>query len=106
MSSNSRAKKARVGDISLQDGLAPLLHGGDLASARAMFPGAPEPFIDLSTGINPHAYPIPPLAPDGFARLPEPAAIERLAAIAANAYGATSADQVVAAPGTQIMLTQ
>jgi cobalamin biosynthetic protein CobC len=71
-----------------------------------MFPDAPQPFIDLSTGINPHAYPIPQVAPDAFARLPEPAAIERLAAIAAHAFGATSADQVVAAPGTQIMLTQ
>jgi cobalamin biosynthetic protein CobC len=71
-----------------------------------MFPDAPQPFIDLSTGINPLAYPIPPVAPDAFARLPEPAAIERLAAIAARAYAATSADQVVAAPGTQIMLTQ
>jgi cobalamin biosynthetic protein CobC len=30
-----------------------LEHGGDLAAARARFPGAPEPFIDLSTGINP-----------------------------------------------------
>lgn len=71
-----------------------------------MFPDAPQPFVDLSTGINPLAYPVPPIAPDAFARLPEPAAIERLAAIAAHAYGATSADQVVAAPGTQIMLTQ
>jgi cobalamin biosynthetic protein CobC len=106
MSSISRAKKARVGDISLQGALAPLVHGGDLASARRMFPDAPQPFIDLSTGINPLAYPIPPVAPDAFARLPEPAAIERLAAIAARAYAATSADQVVAAPGTQIMLTQ
>ena len=106
MSSISRAKKARVGDISLQGAPAPLVHGGDLASARRMFPDAPQPFIDLSTGINPLGYPIPPVAPDAFARLPEPAAIERLAAIAARAYAATSADQVVAAPGTQIMLTQ
>jgi cobalamin biosynthetic protein CobC len=95
-----------VGDISLQDDFAPLLHGGDLASARRMFPDAPQPFIDLSTGINPHPYPIPRISPAAFARLPEPAAIERLAAIAARAYRAPSADHVVAAPGTQIMLTQ
>jgi cobalamin biosynthetic protein CobC len=71
-----------------------------------MFPDAPQPFIDLSTGINPHAYPLPLIAPDAFSRLPEPTAIERLAAIAAHAYGAASADHVVAAPGTQSMLTQ
>ena len=70
-----------------------------------MFPNAPEPFIDLSTGINPHSYPVPPLSPDLFARLPEPAALDRLAAIAAKFYGAPSRDCVVPAPGTQILLT-
>src|SRR5437899_1476103 len=34
--------------------LEPLAHGGDLTAARQMFPDAPEPFIDLSTGNNPH----------------------------------------------------
>jgi cobalamin biosynthesis protein CobC len=81
-----------------------LLHGGNLAAARRLFPGAPEPFIDLSTGINPHSYPVPQLPPDLFARLPEPAEIDRLTAIAAKAYGAPSPDCVVAAPGTQILL--
>ncbi len=82
----------------------PIEHGGDLGAARLAFPGAPEPFIDLSTGINPYPYPIPQLPPDLFARLPEAAALERLAAIAARAYGAPSAAHVVAAPGTQILL--
>jgi cobalamin biosynthesis protein CobC len=81
-----------------------LLHGGNLVAARQLFPDAPEPFIDLSTGINPHSYPVPPLSPDLFARLPEPAALDRLAAIAAAAYGAPARDCVVAAPGTQILL--
>jgi cobalamin biosynthesis protein CobC len=71
-----------------------------------MFPGAPEPFIDLSTGINPQAYPLAPIAAEAFARLPEPHAVERLAAAAARAYGAPSAAHVTAAPGTQITLTQ
>jgi cobalamin biosynthetic protein CobC len=82
----------------------PLAHGGDLGAARKRFPGAPEPFIDLSTGINPCPYPLPPLDPAVFARLPEPAAVERLAAIAAAAYGAPSPAHVVAAPGLQILL--
>ena len=47
---------------------------------------------------------MPPLSPDLFARLPEPAALDRLAAIAADAYGAPSRDCVVPAPGTQILL--
>ena len=82
-----------------------LLHGGNLGAARRLFPDAPEPFIDLSTGINPHSYPVPPLSPDLFTRLPEPAALDRLTAVAATAYGAPSREHVVAAPGTQILLT-
>ena len=38
--------------------------------------------------------------------MPEPGAAEHLAAVAAKAYGALSASHVIAAPGTQIMLTQ
>jgi cobalamin biosynthetic protein CobC len=82
-----------------------LLHGGNLADARRLFPDAPEPFIELSTGINPHPYPLPHLPAEAFTRLPEPADALRLAAVAATAYGAPSAACVVAAPGTQILLT-
>lgn len=92
--------------IGAPEGLEPLAHGGDLAAARRMFPDAPEPFIDLSTGINPHPYPLPALAPEIFARLPDRASVRRLAEIAAQAYGAPSADHVLPAPGTQILLPQ
>src|SRR5262249_34728454 len=81
-----------------------LEHGGDLATARRLFPDAPQPFIDLSTGINPHPYPLPPLGANVFARLPDSAAQIRLSAIAAETYGAPSAAHVVCAPGTQILL--
>jgi cobalamin biosynthetic protein CobC len=104
VASISRASRASAAVmISHADG-APLVHGGDLDAARRLFPGAPEPFIDLSTGINPYAYPIPELSPDVFARLPQSAAINRLCAVAARAYGAPAAAHVVAAPGTQILL--
>ena len=82
----------------------PLPHGGDVAAAQRLFPGAPQPFIDLSTGINPHPYRLPRLSADIFERLPGSAAIAELAAIAARAYGAPSAAHVVPAPGTQILL--
>src|ERR1700761_7517782 len=82
----------------------PLVHGGDLTAARRLFPDAPEPFVDLSTGINPNPYPLPALPPEIFARLPEPAALAQLAAAAAAGYGAPSPGHVVAAPGTQILL--
>ncbi|HUI94189.1 MAG TPA: threonine-phosphate decarboxylase CobD [Xanthobacteraceae bacterium] len=83
---------------------APITHGGDLGAARKLFPAAPEPLVDLSTGINPFSYPLPPLDPALFARLPEPGAVDRLAAVAAAAFGAPSAAHVVAAPGVQILL--
>jgi cobalamin biosynthetic protein CobC len=82
----------------------PLLHGGNLAAADVLFPGAPRPFLDLSTGINPLAYPLPPLAPEIFCRLPEPDARAALEAVAARYYGAPSPAHVVAAPGTQSLL--
>ncbi len=81
-----------------------LAHGGDLAAARALFPGAPEPFLDLSTGINPHPHPLPRLAAAIMARLPEPHAVAELRRAAARFYGAPSEACVVPAPGTQILL--
>jgi cobalamin biosynthetic protein CobC len=84
--------------------LEPLVHGGDLDTARKLFPGAPEPFLDLSTGINPHPYPIPALAPQVFAHLPEPAQLVQLRSRAAAAYGAPSESNVVPAPGTQSLM--
>ena len=78
-------------------------HGGDLGAARAAFPNAPEPWIDLSTGINADPFPLPPLDPALWTALPEPGAIAGLEAAAARAYGTTS-ECVVAAPGTQALI--
>jgi cobalamin biosynthetic protein CobC len=79
-------------------------HGGSLGRAKALFPQAPEPFVDLSTGINPHSYPLFDMPATALSRLPEQARADALAAVAAAAYGVRSAAQVVAAPGTQILL--
>lgn len=79
-------------------------HGGSLGRARSLFPHAPEPWVDLSTGINPHSYPLFDLPATALTRLPEPARAAELAGIAARAYGAPSPGNVVPAPGTQILL--
>ena len=84
---------------------APLVHGGDLDAARRLFPNAPEPFLDLSTGINPNPYPIPALPPELFAQLPQPAALSRLMGCAATAYAAPSEENVVAASGAQVLVS-
>ena len=96
--------RSHIGATDTAASLQPLAHGGDLAAARRMFPDATEPFIDLSTGINPHPYPLPALPPEIFARLPDRAGVRRLAAVAAQCYGAPSPDYVLPAPGTQILL--
>ncbi|KAA2242300.1 threonine-phosphate decarboxylase CobD [Salinarimonas soli] len=80
-------------------------HGGDLDEARALFPGAPEPWIDLSTGINPVPYPVPELTPRLFERLPAPGDVAELERAAAAAYGARMPETVVAAPGTQVLIS-
>jgi cobalamin biosynthetic protein CobC len=80
-------------------------HGGMLAQARVLFPNAPEPFIDLSTGINPVPYPLRPFAPEVFTRLPEWDDIAELERVAALAYGVPDPACVLAGPGTQIFIS-
>ena len=75
-------------------------HGGSLGEARAAYGEPPEGWLDLSTGINPHAYPIS-LPPRALASLPDPADVERLEALARETYRAPDSAAVVAVPGTQ-----
>lgn len=81
-----------------------ILHGGDLDAARAAFPGAPDPWLDLSTGINPRPYPLPPLTAEAWTRLPGRGEEAGLCHAAARFYGAPSADHVAAAPGSQALI--
>jgi cobalamin biosynthetic protein CobC len=78
-------------------------HGGNIDAARRLFPDAPEPWIDLSTGINPAPYPVGVISPAAWTRLPEPAALAALEAAAGAAYGARGGG-IVAAPGTQALI--
>ena len=88
----------------LEGAIAAVDHGGSLGRASALFHHAPQPFVDLSTGINPHSYPLFELPATAVSRLPEAERAQELAEIAASAYGAPSAANVVLAPGTQILL--
>lgn len=81
-----------------------LAHGGDLSQAEALFPLAQRPFLDLSTGINPDPYPLPPLDPAIFARLPGKAELWALEEAARERYGISMRADLVAAPGTQILI--
>jgi cobalamin biosynthetic protein CobC len=79
-------------------------HGGDLAAARTRFGEPADAWLDLSTGINPQAYPF--LAPDAAAwqRLPQQADVDALIDAAMRRYGVTDSACVVAAPGSQAIL--
>jgi cobalamin biosynthetic protein CobC len=78
-------------------------HGGALEVARRLAPHAPEPWIDLSTGVNPYAYPLPHLEPEAWSRLPESGALAKLEAAAAHRYS-VAAESVVAGPGSQALI--
>jgi cobalamin biosynthesis protein CobC len=81
------------------------MHGGRLSEARRLFPTAPEPFIDLSTGINPFPHPVPPIALTAWTRLPEVEEIAALETVAARAYGVPEASMVAPLPGTQVLIS-
>jgi cobalamin biosynthesis protein CobC len=68
----------------------PLLdHGGRVGEAAARYGIGLADWLDLSTGINPHAWPIPELPEAVWARLPEES--DGLEEAAARCYGAVDA---------------
>ena len=76
-----------------------------LSQAARNFPNAPRPFLDLSTGINPVPYPLAALPAEAATRLPDADDEARLRDVAAQAYNAADPAMVVAAPGTQILIS-
>jgi cobalamin biosynthetic protein CobC len=75
-------------------------HGGDLAAAAAQF--GRQDFLDLSTGINPTAYPVGVLSTECWSRLPGSDAALRRAAAAH--YGVGDPRCVVSAAGSQALI--
>ncbi len=79
------------------------IHGGRISAARARWPEAPAPWIDLSTGINPHRWPVERAGPIDWHRLPDAQALQGLEAAAAETFGVAAA-RVCATPGSEIAL--
>ena len=79
-------------------------HGGDLTAAMARHGGQREDWLDLSTGINPHAYPLPLMDARVWTDLPGAAALQRYEEAARMAYAAPAEAGIVAAPGTQALI--
>jgi cobalamin biosynthetic protein CobC len=88
----------------LDDPIAFPRHGGALAQASARHGVPIEAWLDLSTGINPHPYPCPPLADAAWHRLPDPAALASLVETARRAYGLSAGGAITATPGSDVAL--
>lgn len=83
-------------------------HGGDLDRAVARFGGSRAEWVDLSTGINPHAWPLQQalqaMPGSVWQALPDRHAQDRLLDAARRAYGLHPSNGIVAAPGTQALI--
>jgi len=76
-----------------------VVHGGNLHEAAQRYGIPYAQWLDLSTGINPHGYPVPPLPADAWRRLPDEG--DGFAACAARYYGAPDAEHVLPVAGSQ-----
>ena len=81
-------------------------HGGGLDAAMARWGGAREDWLDLSTGINPVAYPLPELPPHAWTALPDRAANEALIAAARAFWSIPDSAVVIPAPGLSALIAR
>ncbi|PYE90024.1 threonine-phosphate decarboxylase [Phyllobacterium leguminum] len=79
-------------------------HGGALDRAIARFGGNQADWLDLSTGINPEAFPLPEITPEVWNRLPDEALLDKALAAARSYYSVADGAFIVAAPGTQALI--
>jgi cobalamin biosynthesis protein CobC len=81
-----------------------LVHGGDLSDAIIQFGVPASGWLDLSTGINPIAYPNTDIDDANLKSLPQKNAIEGLLKSARIFYDVAPTASFIAAPGTQALL--
>ena len=79
-------------------------HGGQIQAATAEFGQPAEGWLDLSTGINPFPYPLPPLAPELWTRLPDSELFQGARQAALAYFGAPADAGVVEAAGSQALI--
>lgn len=81
-------------------------HGGGLDAAVARYGGIRSDWIDLSTGINPLPYPVPPLSAHDWTALPDAAAQDALEAAARAFWKIPDGVGIVAAPGASALIAR
>jgi cobalamin biosynthetic protein CobC len=80
------------------------IHGGRIDTAAQLYPKTPQPWIDLSTGINPVAWPVPPIPLARYQRLPLASEIAAMTDAAAAAYSCPSNAAIVPVSGTELAI--
>jgi cobalamin biosynthetic protein CobC len=80
-------------------------HGGDLSEAIAHYGGAPQDWLDLSTGINPHPWPVAAdLCALALQHLPARNAESAVIQAAWQFYNVPAEAAIIPAPGTQALI--
>src|ERR1700752_1655028 len=80
------------------------IHGGRIDTAALLYPSAPQPWIDLSTGINPIAWPVPQIPLARYQRLPLARELAEMTAAAAEAYGLPANAAIVPVSGSELVI--
>ena len=80
------------------------IHGGRIDVAARLYPSAPAPWIDLSTGINPIAWPVPSIALARYQRLPLARDLAQIAEAAGEAYGLPANAAILPVPGSEMAI--
>ena len=86
--------------------MSPRNHGGGLDAAMAAHGGTRDDWLDLSTGINPVPYPLPPLPPHAWTALPDRAATEALLLAARAFWNVPETAEVIPAPGLSALIAR
>ncbi len=81
-------------------------HGGGVDAAAIAYGGTRADWIDLSTGINPVPYPLPPIRPEAWTALPDEAASQALEAAARSFWRVPDSAAILATPGASAIIAR
>jgi len=104
MSALTGAANATGNRMSIPPDEHPPSHGGNLSDAVARYGTPHRDWLDLSTGINPTAYPAPTVDAATLTALPGHEAYNALIEAARAAYDIPASVPLIATPGTEIAL--
>ncbi|MFL4469905.1 threonine-phosphate decarboxylase [Tateyamaria armeniaca] len=81
-------------------------HGGGLDAAIKRHGGRRAQWLDLSTGINPVAYPVPSLSDDAWTALPDTGMSDDLIQAAREFWNVPDGVDILASPGASALIAQ